>query len=260
MLAKHRSEILVMRSATHEYINQAVQLYGSHTETVLHYANYHRYDFGVYIEQYSYDEGVPGHFSKVRGVYLALFQLNYSWVLVNDWDSWMSPKSSPPFIPWTSSGASILLQSEHNLCTCIFGMKQSYFVQTFLSDWWDFGQKKCCARHTFDQIAFKHVLGKHLASKAECCQLPVDNSKEPNTSGWSVLPDEDVHFVSPLETQVQFHNALGLWGNSIQPHLPALFYHHGHFIDTHIHRVHGNSVHQLVEDHLASWRLLNNVS
>lgn len=62
MLAKHRSEILLMRSATHEYIAHATELYASHTETVVHYANYHRYDAGVFIEQYSYDEGVPGHF------------------------------------------------------------------------------------------------------------------------------------------------------------------------------------------------------
>ena len=260
MLAKHRSEILLLRSATHEYIERATQLYASHTETVVHYANYHRYDAGVYIEQYSYDEGVPGHFSKVRGVHLALFQLGYSWVLVNDWDSWMSPRSSPPFTPWTTSGASILLQSEPNLCTCIFGIKRSHFTQTFLSDWWGYGQKKCCAGHTYDQIAFKHVLGQYLASKAECCQVPVDNTEEPDTTGWSVLPDENVHFVSPLETQVQFHNALGLWGGSIQPHLPALFYHHGHFIDTH-NQWHGNhSIHQLVEHDLASWRILNNVT
>lgn len=49
MLAKHRSEILLMRSATHDYIEHATQLYASHTETVVHYANYHRYDVGVYI-------------------------------------------------------------------------------------------------------------------------------------------------------------------------------------------------------------------
>lgn len=171
----------------------------------------------------------------------------------------MSPRSSPPFTPWTTSGASILLQSEPNLCTCVFGIKRSQFTETFLSDWWDYGQKKCCSRHTYDQIAFKHVLGLYLASKAECCQVPVDNTQEPDTSGWSVLPDENVHFVSPLETQVQFHNTLGIWPG-IQPHLPALFYHHGHTTDTHNQWLGNHSIHQLIEHDLASWRILNNVT
>jgi hypothetical protein len=138
----------------------------SHSLNILthwNYANSWGYGLQLYVHDSPLPPQVPGHFAKIWGI-KRMFDLGYDYVLGLDWDMYIHPESSVPlssfFNEWPS--ASVMVQGESNLNTGAVLYRNTADARKWLDHWWDMGVSGCCQIHTFDQIAFKHMLQSYM--------------------------------------------------------------------------------------------------
>jgi hypothetical protein len=210
------------------------------------YCKLHKYRLYIYVgHNDDLPPSYPPHFHKIPAIESVL-RLGHPWVFFSDLDTFMIPSTAIPV--HTIIRRPLTLQKELNLCSCALIFQNHPVAFDFLKAWWNAGATNCCTRHTFEQIAFKHVLGRWLQNYTVS---PVYNL----SLGWTELhsgvePSSQHDFQSvdaPFVTfhgnrmnlsynekinppEVQLHSCLSLWGGCIASDLPALLYHTGHWM------------------------------
>lgn len=199
-------------------------------------------------------QGLLNHFHKVRAIEAAL-RVGHPWVFYSDMDTFFLPPTAVAVESLLRPGAALTLQAESNLCTCVLVFANVPASFAFLRAWWDFGvESRCCAQHTFDQIAFKHVLGRMLQEHTDT-DLGVPGwalHAEPSSQTlFHTIRAPFVHFYGGEDAsqptprtnwseaaggvwaaralpRVQLHSCLVQWAGCVAGDAPALVYHTGH--------------------------------
>lgn len=103
-----------------------MQWYSLHTVTKVAYALHNGYDALVYMRAAAMPTNVTGHFSKIAGVYGALFGRGYDYVLLTDWDTYIDPRMAVP-LPSLLGGfarAGLFAQFEKNGNSGVMGFRR----------------------------------------------------------------------------------------------------------------------------------------
>jgi hypothetical protein len=154
---------MVLVSNSWEKAEMYLQNYSLNVLTHWNYANSWGYGLELYVHDSPLPPQVSGHFAKIWGI-KRMFDLGYDYVLGLDWDMYIHPGSSVPlssfFDEWPS--ASVMLQGESNLNTGALLYRNTPQARKWLDHWWHMGVSGCCQIHTFDQIAFKHMLQSYM--------------------------------------------------------------------------------------------------
>ena len=211
----------------------------------LMYCLLNNYQLYVYHGHEKLPEFFPPHFLKIPAI-RAVLRLGHAWCLYSDLDMFMIPESAFPIDSIATHP--ITIQKEFNLCSCVLLFTDNIASYDFLQQWWEAGFSKCCTHHTYEQIAFKHVLGRWLQNYTNITvydaniSLELALGKEPSTGGlFQEVVSPCIKFYgshSTIRTATsaallkipvpQLHSCLNLWGGCVDGTLPSLFYHTGH--------------------------------
>jgi len=238
----HDDLAILLVSSSFEYARTMLFATYLHTATKAFYCKLFHCDVLLYVHQMPLPLAVPPHFCKVSGINATL--IHYKNVLFTDWDTFMSVDTAISVVHMFPDfpKASLILQYEWNLCSCVLFFRRNANSFKLLNLWWEFGKTGCCTVHTFDQIAFRHVLLSWLRNETGYEKMYDYNSpknSEPITPITTLLP-EALPLYSPAVSaigfhgfqlplpMVQLHSCLGFWTGCIDAKMPALLYHTGH--------------------------------
>eukprot|EP00775_Hariotina_reticulata_P007855 gene7855-8051_t len=230
---------IVLVSNSWERVMSYVSNYSLNLMTVWSYAMSMGYGLELYVHRSPLPPQMTGHFVKIPGV-LSMFKHGYDYVLGMDWDMYIEPSSGVPlstfFDEWPT--ASILIQGESNLCTAALLYRNTPAATKWLNHWWNMGVSGCCRVHTFDQIAFKHMLHEYMKNftgntslySAQTWSLMQLLSTGQMPEAWQKLqdrpgkgPGSEPHFLlEPPHTNVQ------TWWGCVPKDSPALLMHTSH--------------------------------
>lgn len=128
------------------------------------YARMNNYSLMAYVAS-NEDWNATGRpsFAKMRGIQAALkLSPPGGWAVFTDMDFLMNqvvPKTSlEKAITHAPAAASMIAQSQQDICSCLHLWRDSPWTQAFLEKWWQGGIKTKNILHTADQIIFEALL------------------------------------------------------------------------------------------------------